>query len=138
MASAGFPKLPGLVGNKPVGIGFETISSVTKDIAMFTLEVAGKAIAVTNADEDQARELFMSEDFKADLLSLKSDGLPLWDGTSALTVRDASEDEMDAVDEVLDEEDEDEDDQDNDDEELGIDVVFLVEIDETDGNSALS
>ena len=101
---------------------------------MFTLEVAGKAIAVTNADEEQARELFMSEDFKADLLSLKSENQPLWDGSAALTVRAASEDEMDAVDEVLEEEDEDMD----DDEELGIDVVFLVEIDEADGHSALS
>ena len=47
---------------------------------MYTLEVGGKAIAVTNADEEQARELFMSEDFKADLLSLRSENQPLWDG----------------------------------------------------------
>ncbi|MBM6592913.1 hypothetical protein [Microvirga pudoricolor] len=104
---------------------------------MFTLEVAGKAIAVTNADEEQARDLFMSEDFKADLLSLKSESKPLWDGSSALTVRAASDEEMDAVDEVLEEEGED-DDLGDDDEELGIDVVFLVEIDETDEPSALS
>jgi hypothetical protein len=117
-------------------LGIVTFSSVMKEKAMFTLEVAGKAIAVTNADEEQARELFMSEDFKADLLSLKSESQPLWDGSAALTIRAASEDEMDAVDEVLEEEDED--DQDDDGEELGIDVVFLVEIDETDGHSALS
>jgi hypothetical protein len=84
---------------------------------MFTLEIAGKPIAVTNADEEQARELFMSEDFKSDLLSLRS------------------EDRMDAVDEALEEEDEEDDDED---EEPGIDVVFLVEIDEMDNNSALS
>jgi hypothetical protein len=123
-----------MIGNKQSVLGIETISSVAKEKAMFTLEVAGKAIAVTNADEEQARELFMSEDFKADLLSLKSENQPLWDGSAALTVRAASEDEMDAVDEVLEEEDEDMD----DDEELGIDVVFLVEIDEADGHSALS
>src|SRR3954463_8343800 len=51
-----------LVGNKPVASGFETISGVTKGKAMFTLEIAGRPIAVTNADEEQARELFMSED----------------------------------------------------------------------------
>ncbi|MET0429776.1 MAG: hypothetical protein ABW026_14935 [Microvirga sp.] len=103
---------------------------------MFTLEVGGKAIAVTNADEEQARELFMSEDFKADLLSLRSESLPLWDGSAALNVRAASEDEMDAVDEVLEEEDEEETEDDED--ELGIDVVFLVEIDEADGPTVLS
>jgi len=102
---------------------------------MFTLEIAGKPIAVTNADEEQARELFMSEDFKSDLLSLRSEDRPLWDGASHLTVRPASEDEMDAVDEALEDEDEEEDDED---EEPGIDVVFLVEIDEMDDNSALS
>jgi len=103
---------------------------------MYTLEVAGKAIAVTNADEEQARELFMSEDFKADLLSLRSDSQPLWDGSAPLSVRAASEDEIDAVDEVLEEEDEE--DAEDDEDELGIDVVFLVEIDEADGPTALS
>jgi hypothetical protein len=104
---------------------------------MYTLEVGGKAIAVTNADEEQARELFMSEDFKADLLSLRSESQPLWDGSAALSVRAASEDEMDAVDEVLEEEDEEEEGE-NDEDELGIDVVFLVEIDEADGPTVLS
>lgn len=104
---------------------------------MFTLEIAGKPIAVTNADEEQAQELFMSEDFKSDLLSLRSGDRPLWDGSAALTIRPASEEEMDAVDEALEDEDEDED-EDAEDDDLGIDVVFLVEIDEMDDNSALS
>ncbi|HZH50703.1 MAG TPA: hypothetical protein VEZ16_02360 [Microvirga sp.] len=100
---------------------------------MFTLEIAGRAIAVTNADESQARELFLSESFKDDLLSFKSEGRPLWDGSAALTTRSASEEEIDAFNEALDEEDQEEDATDDD---LDIDVVFLVSIDEIDDNAA--
>jgi hypothetical protein len=102
---------------------------------MVTLEIAGKAVAVTNADEEQARELFLSESFKDDLKSFKSEGRSLWDGSAALTTRPASEDEIDAFYEALDEEDEvDEDDEADDD--LDIDVVFLVSIDEIDDTAA--
>ena len=51
---------------------------------MFTLTISDKAVAVTNADEDEARELFMSEDFKDDLKTLETDGAPLWDGFATL------------------------------------------------------
>jgi hypothetical protein len=98
---------------------------------MVTLEIAGKAVAVTNADGDQARELFLSESFKDDLKSFKSGGRSLWDGSAALTTRPASEEEIDAFTEALDEEDDVEDDDDYDDD-LDIDVVFLVPIDEID------
>ena len=100
---------------------------------MVTLDIAGQAVAVTNADGEQARELFLSESFKQDLTSFKSEGRPLWDGSAALSVRPASEDEIDAFNEALDEED-DEDDEDDDD--LDIDVVFLVSIDEIDDGAA--
>ena len=100
---------------------------------MVTLDIAGQAVAVTNADGEQARELFLSESFKQDLTSFKSEGRPLWDGSAALTVRPASEDEIDAFNEALDEED-DEDHEDDDD--LDIDVVFLVSIDEIDDGAA--
>ena len=100
---------------------------------MFTLEIAGKAVAVTNADEEQARELFLSESFKEDLTSFKSEGSPLWDGSATLTTRRASEDEIDAFNEALDEEDEDDEGFDDD---LDIDVVFLVSIDEIDAGAA--
>jgi len=102
---------------------------------MVTLEIAGKAVAVTNADEGQARELFLSESFKDDLKSFKSEGRSLWDGSAALTTRPASENEIDAFYEALDEEDEVEDDDDYDDD-LDIDVVFLVSIDEIDDAAA--
>jgi hypothetical protein len=97
---------------------------------MFTLEIAGTAIVVTNAAEAEAREILDSEDFKEDLKSLTADGRPLWDGAAPLTIRPASEDEIDAFDEALNDESyADEDPTDDDD---AIDVVFLVEVDETE------
>ena len=99
---------------------------------MVTLDIAGKAVAVTNADGEEARELFLSESFKQDLTSFKSEGRPLWDGSAALKVRPASEDEIDAFNEALDEEDEIDEDDEDDDDDLDIDVVFLVSIDEID------
>jgi hypothetical protein len=101
---------------------------------MFTLEIKGTAIAVTNATEDEAAGLFESEEFKEDLKTLTSDGKPLWDGRMPLTIRPASEEEIDSFDEAMnDEEYEDEDDADD---EEPIDVVFLVEIDSMEGDAA--
>lgn len=99
---------------------------------MVTLEIGGMAVAVTNAEEGQAQELFLSESFKDDLKSFKSEGRFLWDGSAALTTRPASGDEIDAFYEVLDEEDEDEVENDEDSDGINIDVVFLVSIDEID------
>jgi hypothetical protein len=102
---------------------------------MFTLEIKGTAIAVTNADNEEAAGLFESDEFKEDLKSLTTDGKTLWDGRAPLTVRPASEDEIDAFDEAMNDEDyEDEDDADDDEE--PIDVVFLVEIDSMEGDAA--
>ena len=95
---------------------------------MFTLEIDGRAIAVTDAGESQARELFQSQDFKDDLLEMESDGEALWDGKKPLTVRPASEDEIDAFDDTMDEDEE----VDDDDEDQGINVLFLVPVDEID------
>ena len=97
---------------------------------MFTLEIADKAVAITDADETQARELFESQDFKDDLRSMESEGSPLWDGAAALLVRPSTEGEIDAFDEIL------EDDTDDSDEEDGINVLFLVPVDNMDDSSA--
>ncbi len=98
---------------------------------MFTLEIKGTPLVVTNATESEATDLFESEEFKEDLRSLKSDGRPLWDGTSPLVVRPASEEEIESFDTALDDEDfEDQDETDDDDD--PIDVVFLVEVDDAD------
>ena len=101
---------------------------------MFTLEIDGKAIAITDADEAQAQDIFGSQDFKDDLRSLESEGRPLWDGSAALQVRRASEDEIDAFDESLNEDDEDDVDASDEDED-GINVLFLVPVDNMDGDS---
>ena len=96
---------------------------------MFTLEIAGKPVAVTDADGDGARELFEADEFREDLLSLESEGRPIWDGKAAFLIRPANDEEMDALEQSLDEaETEREEDEDEDDED-GINVLFLVPVD---------
>jgi hypothetical protein len=93
---------------------------------MFTLEIAGMPIAITDADEAQARAIFESDEFKQDLTALSSEGTPLWDGQAPLTIRAASEEEIaafEAPDQDLD------DDADVEDEDEGLFVTFLVPID---------
>ncbi len=97
---------------------------------MFTLEIAGKPVAVTDADGEGARELFEADEFREDLLSLESDGRPIWDGVAAFHIRPANDEEMDALEQSLDEADtERTDDEDDDDDEEGINVLFLVPVD---------
>lgn len=105
---------------------------------MFTLEIGGKAVAVTDADEDEARALMESEEFKADLKALEGeDGTPLWDGRAALRVRAASEDEISEFEDASEPSEGDLGDNDNDDDdEDGPLIVFLVPIsaeDDEDG-----
>src|SRR5215210_6534806 len=61
---------------------------------MFTLEIAGKPIAVTDAGEERAEDFFRSDLFRGHLRELQSEGRPLWDGASLLNVRPASEVEV--------------------------------------------
>lgn len=89
---------------------------------MYTLTIGGKAIAVTNADEEQARELFMGDDFKEDLKALESDGAPLWDGTADLALRPSTAEEKTEFEDAEMDDDEDE----------GPYIMFLVDVDETD------
>jgi hypothetical protein len=56
---------------------------------MFTLALSDKPVAVTNAAEDEARDLFMSNEFRQDLRALESEGAPLWDGFATLSDRPA-------------------------------------------------
>lgn len=92
---------------------------------MFTLEIGSTPIAITDADEAQAREIFDRDDFKQDLTTLTSEGSPLWDGQAPLNVRPASQAEIAAF-EAPDEELDDDLDDDMDD---GVFVTFLVPID---------
>lgn len=94
---------------------------------MFTLMIDGVAVAMTDADEAEAREIFESEDFKADLADFTTDGKPVWNGKSPFTVREATEEEQDLFDDSIDEDDEDIDEDDE-----GSSVVFLIVIDQFD------
>ena len=102
---------------------------------MFTIEIAGRPVAVTDANEEEPRKLLEGEEFRADLLRLETDGGPLWNGRSALTVRAATEDEIAEFEQVDDDEDEDDEEGDEDAEEEEEDedaevavIVFLVPI----------
>ena len=99
---------------------------------MFTLEIDGKPIAVTDAEEAQARELFQSQAFKDDLLEMESNGKALWDGKKPLNVRPASDDEIEAFDDTMDEDEDDDQYEDDEDEEEGINVLFLIPVDDVD------
>lgn len=91
---------------------------------MFTVEIAGRAIAVTNADEAQARELIESEEFREDLTVIHSEGKPIWDGKAKLELRPATKDEEEEFEDAEDLDDEDEADEDEP------SVVFLIDIDD--------
>ncbi len=100
---------------------------------MFTIEIGGKPVAVTDADEEEARKLLEGEEFRADLLRLETDGGPLWNGRSALTLRSSTEEEITEFEQVDDDEDDEdegdavEEDDDDEDEEVAT-IVFLVPI----------
>lgn len=114
---------------------------------MFTLEIDGTAVAVINGTEEVARDLFTCDGFKDDIRTMTSDGAPLWNGTSELTVRAATKDEVEIFEDALAEDDADEEfetdprhaaaglaDEDDagesDEDEDEADIVFLVDIDE--------
>ncbi|WP_262271772.1 hypothetical protein [Microvirga yunnanensis] len=93
---------------------------------MFTLEIDGRPIAITDAEEGRARDIFESDEFKEDLTVMTSDGTPLWDGQASLTIRPASDQEVAAFEaSEFDVNDADEDAEDDD----GVFVTFLVPVD---------
>ncbi|WP_264050553.1 hypothetical protein [Methylobacterium flocculans] len=119
---------------------------------MFTLEIDGVAIAVINGSEEVANDLFTCDGFKDDIQTMKSDGKVLWNGTSPLKIRAATEDEIEIFEDALAEDDSEEDepyepdarhaeasnddeaqDGEDDEEEEDADIVFLVDIDEDAG-----
>jgi hypothetical protein len=87
---------------------------------MFTLTISDKPVAITNANEEEARDLLMSEEFKDDLKVL-------WDGFASLNVRPATEEEKAEFEGADFDEDEKE-----DDEEEGPYIMFLVDVTDPD------
>ena len=61
---------------------------------MFTLEIRGKAVAMIQADQTEAREFFEEQTFKDDMRRWLSDGKPIWDGQAEFNVRPSSEEEI--------------------------------------------
>ena len=94
---------------------------------MFTLTISDKPVAITNANEEEARELLMSEEFKDDLKVLESEGAPLWDGFASLNVRPATEEEKSEFEGADFDEDEE-----DDEEEEGPYIMFLVDVTDPD------
>jgi hypothetical protein len=93
---------------------------------MFTLEIAGRPIAVISAASRQDAEAWLSdEDFREDLQTLEHDGRPLWDGTAALSVREASQEEAAEAQDALSGDEEDDPDEDEF-------MVFLVAVTDPD------
>jgi hypothetical protein len=61
---------------------------------MFTLEINGKPIAITDGDERQAHRVFDGETFKHDMQRWLTDHGPVWDGKAAFHVRPATKEEI--------------------------------------------
>lgn len=113
--------------------------------AMFTLEIDGVAVAVIDSDEATARDLFTCDGFKDDIRTMTSAGAPLWNGTAPLTVRAATEDEVEIFEDALADDDGEGDFADDPrhadadaegDEDDEADIVFLLDIDESDAPHA--
>ncbi|MDR7040257.1 MULTISPECIES: hypothetical protein [Methylobacterium] len=110
---------------------------------MFTLEIDGTAVAVINGTEEVARDLFTCDGFKEDIQAMTSEGRPLWNGTSELKVRPATEDEIEVFEDALAEDDSDADFETDprhaasEDDEDEADIVFLLDIDEDADDDAL-
>ena len=109
---------------------------------MFTLEIDGTAVAVINSDEASAKDLFTCDGFKEDIRTMTTGGKPLWNGTSPLKVRPATEDEIETFEDALAEDDGEGDfvddphhtETDSDDADEA-DIVFLVDIDEDEAEA---
>jgi hypothetical protein len=86
---------------------------------MVTIEVSGRAIAVTDATAEQAQALFADADFRLGLLAIASSVEPIWDMAEAVTIRPAADAEVAAFDASLEDQTDDE----------SINVLFLVPLD---------
>ena len=61
---------------------------------MFTLEIGGKPVAITDADEAEARRIFEGETFRRDMRRwVTEDGRPVWDGLAPIALRPSTEEE---------------------------------------------
>ena len=103
----------------------DTAISIEQEKPMFTLAIGSKPVAITDAEEVQARDIFESDEFKQDLTVMTSEGTPLWDGRTPLNIRPASQEEVAAFEAPHFDVDDDDEEEDGD----GVFVTFLVPID---------
>jgi hypothetical protein len=72
----------------------DTLPLGAVETIMFTLEIAGRPVAVLNLPTRGDAEDFLSdEEFREDLTMLQHEGQPLWDGEAELRLREATLDE---------------------------------------------
>jgi hypothetical protein len=95
---------------------------------IFVLQIKGKAVLAFEADSlEDAQAYAKDADELEDLKELTSNGAPLWNGTDAIDVRAATDDEADLFEEEREEDWEDEPHADAEDF-----MVYLVPLDEPD------
>ena len=59
---------------------------------MFTLEIGGEPIAITDAEEAEARRIFEGETFRQDMQRwLRDNGAPVWDGQAPIALRQSTD-----------------------------------------------
>jgi hypothetical protein len=64
----------------------------------FTIEIGGSAVACFRSENDEdAQHFFEADDFREDLTVLQTQGKPVWDGVTAITLRKATADEASEV-----------------------------------------
>jgi hypothetical protein len=58
-------------------------------MTVYVADIGGRGVAAFQADSDSDAELARDRVFRDDLMVLTTGGLPLWDGVSAIEIRQA-------------------------------------------------
>ncbi|WP_191059756.1 hypothetical protein [Geminicoccus harenae] len=90
---------------------------------MYTLEIAGRPVAVVDVPtRDEAEAWLNDEAFQEDLMVLEHEGQPLWDGQAELRLRAATDEERSVFEDSMGDNDP------GDDDDGEAFVVFLVDV----------
>lgn len=108
----------------------------SQGVEMFTLQIKDRAVAVIDADEEQARELAEDDVFQEDLKAMTSEGQSLWNGVDPLVIRPSTKDEIALGEDALDDEDWGDDEDEEDGVEGGVSILFLLPIDDDEDEPA--
>ncbi len=108
----------------------------SQGVEMFTLQIKDRAVAVIDADEEQARELAEDDVFQEDLKAMTSEGQSLWNGVDPLVIRPSTKDEIALGEDALEDEDWGDDEDEDDEAEGGVSILFLLPIDDDEDEPA--